>query len=165
MPGERIEYQFSETANLSNLGDYDISAWILDNPDQNVFNDSSAIAIEVIEGMSTLLPHTQNFNTFTNCNTQFACNVPCNVSNGYVNLENTKWDDINWRTHSGATPSSGFLNTGTTTGDFDLNGSGRYLYLESIEGCTFQVGKLVSPCMDVPDVGCCLLYTSPSPRD
>ena len=52
-------------------------------------------------------------------------------------------DDIDWRTNSGSTASSG---TGPSSG---TGGSGKYLYLEASGNCEFQEALLYTPCIDL----------------
>ncbi|MDA9774405.1 S8 family serine peptidase, partial [Saprospiraceae bacterium] len=151
-PGESIEYQFSELADISSVGNYSATAWVVDPEDQNLFNDSVSNSVEVLAGIANEIPHSQNFNSFSTCTSNWnICNQQCGLSNGYINLENDVKDDIDWRVRSGATPSRSFLETGTNS---DFSGIGSYIYLESIGGCTFKEGKLLSPCIDLTSESC-----------
>jgi len=86
----------------------------------------------------------ETFESSINCSTSSSqCNVSCYLENGWINESS---DDINWRVHSGETPSYGTGPT-TSTGDY----SGKYLYLEASSGCTDKKAILTSPCFDTSD--------------
>ena len=53
-------------------------------------------------------------------------------------------DDIDWRTNSGSTPSSGTGPTGDHTSGF-----AKYLYIEASGSCYGETAKLVTPCIDL----------------
>ena len=155
LPGESYRYKFEETIDISQLGDYLFAASIEVPLDGYRYNDNLSTNFEVTEGMSVGSPHLQNFNTFSTCELGLdSCAVDCDLSAGYMNLKNSKLDDIDWRVRKGSSPFFDFNESGTFVGDYDLNGEGNYLYLESYNGCTFKEGKLISPCIQLTDSGC-----------
>jgi hypothetical protein len=148
-PGANLDYVFNAKANLGTAGNYGIKVWAIFAGDQNEFNDTVDIVSKIISGsMITTFPYTENFESFLSCATSTDCEATnCVLSNGWNNIENSSGqDDIDWRTNSGSTASTG---TGPTI-DFDPgNVSGNYLYLESSGACNGKVAQLLSPCIDL----------------
>ena len=73
------------------------------------------------------------------------------LSRGWINFTNQVKDDIDWRTDDGGTSTT---NTGPTTDYDDGTAFGKYLYLESSQGCNFREGILYSPCIDLTSASC-----------
>ena len=148
-PGASLDFVFNAKANLGTAGNYNIKVWAIFAGDQNEYNDTVDIVTKVISGsMISTFPYTENFESFLSCATTTDCEATnCVLSNGWNNIENSSGqDDIDWRTNSGSTPSTG---TGPTT-DFDPgNGIGNYLYLEPSGDCNGKVAQLLSPCVDL----------------
>jgi len=86
-----------------------------------------------------------NFDNLTKCSTASDCEKTiCNLSAHWKNRSNGQADDVDWRVHQGATPSS---DTGPIC-DFNKSASGgRYIYLEASGGCGGSEAILESTCM------------------
>ena len=113
-------------------------------------NDTIVDTVFVTIGTSAPLQFSENFDGFINCPTNWGCaSITCSLSQGWDNVQNTTvGDDIDWRTHSGAT------GTGSTGPSADhTSGNGKYLYLEGSgnggSGCQNSTGLLYSPCIDL----------------
>ena len=115
--------------------------------DQNAANNSLSRTLDVAASTTiSSFPYIQNFDAFTTCaNTNNCGGTTCTLTGNWINPTNGSIDDIDWRTYSGSTPSSG---TGPSS---DVSGSGKYLYLETSQGtpCIGQEAVLFSPCFDL----------------
>lgn len=121
-----------------------LSVWAALNGDLNSYNDSTATVLNYLNSSLVSLPVQESFDNFFNCTTASNCAAgQCALSNGFRNASNGSEDDIDWRTNSGGTPSSG---TGPSSG---FGNAGKYLYLEASGSCTFQDAVLTSPCIDL----------------
>lgn len=89
-----------------------------------------------------------NFDNLPNCSVETDCGkTSCTISDFWRNLTNGVDDQIDWRVHSGPTPSP---NTGPL-GDYNSpNGAGRYIYLEASGDCYDKTGILESTCIALP---------------
>ena len=121
-----------------------LKIWSELSGDQNSLNDTVVQSINYYNSSLYGLPFTQNFDSFSNCGTNTNCGgTVCNLGGDFINLTNGSDDDIDWRTNSGSTASSG---TGPSSG---TGGSGKYLYLEASGNCEFQEALLYTPCIDL----------------
>lgn len=61
--GESLEYTFTQTANFTQVGAYDLDVWVNTNSDVNVSNDSVIGEVRAIQldNASIQLPYTENF--------------------------------------------------------------------------------------------------------
>lgn len=144
-----LQATLNPTLNLG-VGAHLIEAWVELAGDPNPNNDTLMDSVTVYSSSAISLAYTQNFDAFSTCNTAWGCeSITCNLSQGWYNLPNVPGgDDIDWRTHTGATGSgsTGPSNDHTT-------GSGNYLYLEGSgnggSGCQNSEARLFSPCIDL----------------
>lgn len=144
--GGLIDFTFSSTINASSLGNKTIKVWQSIQDDGNRFNDTSVVSFDVISGgTSKSLPFVENFDQWAPCSTTSDCGATtCALPNDWNNLSNGVYDDIDFRTNQGSTPSNG-----TGPGSDHTSGTGRYLYLEASGGCNFQWAELMTPCIDL----------------
>lgn len=146
LPFDRAEYVFTNPLNLGNPGQYAVKAFTGNSGDANPFNDTLEANVEVFAGTTVTLPYAEDFETFSTCSDQPNCSFTnCGLANGHHNSSNNVIDDIDWRTHSGTTPSSG------TGPDMDHNpgtSSGKYVYLESTS-CQDRNSYFITPCIDL----------------
>lgn len=148
-PGASIDHVFGTTANLSAAGNYIIKVWAVWASDENRFNDTVAIVTQMIAGnIISTFPYHENFESFAACETTTNCELTnCTLGNGWNNIDNLSGkDDIDWRTNSGATPSS---DTGPSSDFNPGTGNGNYLYIEPSGDCTGKLAQLLSPCIDL----------------
>lgn len=146
--GASLDFTFPTTVNASSLGTYTVKVWSNAMNDGNIYNDTSEVTFTVASGgTAKTAPYTQNFDGFSNCPTTTDCGATvCGLFDDWNNLSNGTFDDIDFRTNSGSTPSSG---TGPSNDNTLGTSAGKYLYLEASGGCNFQEALLVSPCIDL----------------
>lgn len=147
--GDSIFYTFSNPIDYTALPQNStIRLWHNVAGDQNKNNDTLFFGLDVYSGTSVTPLYTQDFENFSQCGTQTNCEATiCNLQDGWINLENTVEDDIDWRVDNGGTQSG---NTGPDTDHNPGNTGGNYLYLEASGGCTFQTATMLSPCIQIP---------------
>ena len=141
-------FTFNTTVNASSTGSYSIKIWTESLVDQNRWNDTLISLFNIVQSDSTYsLPYSQDFDSFSNCGTSTNCaSTVCNLSGHMTNFINGIEDDIDWRTNSGGTPSSG---TGPSSGHTGgVSGTDRYLYLEA-SNCYENMAILTTPCIDM----------------
>ena len=140
-------FTFSATVNAGTLGSYSVKVWAESLIDQNRWNDTLISLFEIVQSDSTYaMPYNQNFDNFSTCGTSNNCaGTICNLSGHMTNWTNGIQDDIDWRTNSGGTPSSG---TGPSSGHTGGPGSDKYLYLEA-SSCYENTAILTTPCIDM----------------
>ncbi len=146
--GAVTNFTFSNTINASSLGSKTVKVWQSIKDDAYRFNDTSEVSFDVISsGMSQSLPFIENFDSWPNCSTSSDCEqTVCALPNDWSNLDNGVYDDIDFRTDNGGTPSSG---TGPSVDHTTGSNLGNYLYLEASGGCTFKEAQLMTPCIDL----------------
>ncbi len=144
LPG--LTYQHTFTTNISLMaGNNTFDVWVDYGPDQNGYNDTLHNDFNVITGVTKTLPFFDDFESFANCGTSNDCGgTVCSLNNGWINVSNGQYDDIDWRTDNFGTPSN---NTGPSSDHNPGNTSGKYLYLEASNGCDSSVATLLSPCI------------------
>ncbi len=148
-PGDTIIYHFNARLTLLNNVNLSYQFWISANPDNNPFNDTLNINTRYVNTNSSVLtvPHFEDFESFSICSDNADCGgTQCNLSQGWYNYQNFLSDDIDFRTHSGPTFSSG------TGPNFDHNpgtSNGKYIYLESSGGCDSASAMVLTPCLDL----------------
>ncbi|MDB9963730.1 S8 family serine peptidase [Vicingaceae bacterium] len=114
--------------------------------DQNPDNDSLGLDLTVL-GTTFTLPYTEDFESNLNCATASNCGTTiCNLNGGWFNGLNGVDDDFDLRVDFGGTPSN---NTGPSIDHNPGTGTGRYLYSEASNGCTFSDAVTISPCFDL----------------
>jgi PKD repeat protein len=142
LPGQSKNLTIAGTLAL-NPGSNVLKSWVTLVNDQNVYNDTLESIIQVYTGTTAALPFSQSFEGQTNCPTTTDCGTTvCALTGGWRNASNGTEDNIDFRTYSGSTPSSG-------TGPSAAAAGTRYLYLEASGSCTFQEAKLYSPCFNL----------------
>ncbi len=143
-PGGSVNHVFNGSLNLSSPGIVNLKVWVDMPSDQNAFNDTIDLDLEVYSSTLVSLPYTQNFDGFVTCATSIDCGATiCNLNSGWRNFNSTISDAHDWRTHSGSTSSS------TTGPTGDHTGGGNYLYTEASGGCNFVTAIMASPCIDL----------------
>ena len=145
-PSATVSYTFSSNANLSSLGTYTIKAWAKYNSDPIQTNDTVIGRVQVIAGNVKSLPLVEDFETFSQCNVSNNCQTICNLMNDFVNESNSISDQHDWRTNSGAPPTSG---TGPQLDFSPGSVNGKYVYLESTGPCTSLTAHMLSPCVNL----------------
>ncbi len=155
--GASLSYTFpGSSLTLAPNTPYDMDLWVNYGADQNAYNDTISSEIFVENSFSAkTLPYFNDFEGFNNCNTTPDCGgTTCPLGDGWINVDNGPYDDIDFRTNDGTSPSQQTgpfedHNPGTTTGN--------YLYLEASNGCDSSEAILLSPCLFVDTAA-----TSPS---
>jgi hypothetical protein len=144
-PSETKIYEFVNTMNIPS-GIHNIEVMV-DSSDLNVYNDTASSRFQLYANSVTVTaPYTQNFDNFSNCTTTSNCEQGvCQLTQGWMNLTNTIWDEFDFRTNSGSTPSN---NTGPSTDHTTGTTSGKYLYLET-SSCFEKTADMFSPCIDL----------------
>jgi hypothetical protein len=146
-PGGSAAYTFTAPSDLSAANIYTITTWASYSSDGNTYNDSSSIVIPVMSGTPELLPWGESFESFTLCSTTGGCETEiCPFTNGLANEMNGNGDDIDWRTNDGDTPSS---STGPSVDHTLGTAAGKYVYLETSNGCDNKVAEFITPCIDL----------------
>lgn len=145
--GGSMDYAFSTNAGITGGSNYYIDIWVSLPSDQNKYNDSISEVVILLPGTAITPPYSQDFEAFNTCATTSNCSQgECQLTGGWENAENIEIDDIDWRVHSGSTPSSG------TGPDMDANPGttfGKYLYTEASGNCDSSEALLMSPCIDL----------------
>ena len=146
-PGDSVDFTFVQTLNIPTVSTvHNLSVW-KNGVDDNPINDTVHNPFRVYTGASESLPYSQDFESFNTCNTTNDCGgTNCYLGNGWTNAGNGSGDDIDFRTNSGATPSSG---TGPNVDHSEGTAQGKYLYLEASGACEFMQADLYSPCFDL----------------
>ncbi len=145
--GADYELTFATPPNFT-LGLNNLEVWTAFPSDSDLTNDTIAATVKVYSSTSSNPNISENFDTFSTCSTAWDCElVSCAMQNGWYNPPNGQADDIDWRTHSGAT---GTANTGPSTDH--TSGTGNYLYLETSGPCVYSTARLHSPCFDLAGI-------------
>lgn len=144
-PGYTEIYSFSQTADLSATGTYNISTWVDYPSDANSGNDQNNVVVQVVASSIKAIPFTDDLESYTSCSTS-GCATACNTLGDWTNESNGTVDDIDWRADKGGTSSG---STGPEVDHTLGTSNGEYLYLEATS-CTLQTALLVSPCIDIP---------------
>jgi PKD repeat protein len=140
-------FTFATQATLNIPGNNSLVAWTDFPGDMNVYNDTLSHSTNIIGGAALAIPVIEDFQSFSNCAVTTDCGATiCNLSNGWLNAANGSEDNIDWRTHNGATASTG---TGPTVDHTLGTTAGKYIYLEASGNCNNQLAILTSPCMDL----------------
>ncbi len=146
-PGDSVGFTFVQTINIPIVPTtHNLSVW-KNTIDDNPLNDTVHNPFRVYTGAGESLPYAQDFESFNTCSTNNDCGgTNCFLGNGWTNTGNGAGDDIDFRTNSGATPSSG---TGPNSDHSQGTSQGKYLYLEASGACEFRQADLYSPCFDL----------------
>ncbi|MEL6653744.1 MAG: PKD domain-containing protein, partial [Bacteroidota bacterium] len=145
--GDQQAKTFSNLIDVNTPGVYELKVWTAQVGDQNVGNDTIIKRIEVPSSTTVGLPFKEDFESFSTCSTLPNCeSTVCSLSNGFINLDNTFADEIDWRINQAST------STGQTGPTFDHKpgtNDGKYAYLESSGGCQGNTAILWTPCIDL----------------
>jgi hypothetical protein len=143
-------YKFSQPLIFATPGSYTIKAWVQHPTDITTGNDTLTWQKDIFNPTVITLPYTENFETFTSCDTTANCSSTiCAMSLGWNNGRNATDDDIDWRINSGPTPTASQAGTTGPMMDFDPGlSTGQYAYLESTL-CDGKQGDLITPCIDL----------------
>jgi hypothetical protein len=146
-PDSTLDFMFNETIDLSDTGSHVLKTWVEYPPDLNPGNDTLTIPIKVIEGSSLPIGSVQTFDNWLKCLSAPICeNYACALEEGWFNLANGTYDQHDWRTFSGNTPTAG------TGPDFDHTtgtAAGKYLYIEPSLYCLNKMATVSVPCLDL----------------
>ncbi|MDX5447168.1 MAG: PKD domain-containing protein, partial [Bacteroidota bacterium] len=148
-PGDTIssksfkDYTFTNTLSVSNNTTYTIEAWVNFSNDGNYLNDTVVSTFRLESGTAVSIPFIETFDNWTTCATGTNCATVCSPGAGWKQQDNGVFDDMDFRTNNGGTPSSG---TGPSAGN---GGSGNYLYTEASGACTEQLVILNTPCINL----------------
>lgn len=136
--------------NLSS-GNHLFKVWTYLNTDVMTCNDSNSSMIHVRDNIQ-LTSLNQNFESFSNCQTTSNCGLSnCQIPVDFYNEKNGGVDDIDWRIHSGKTPSGASLNTGPSIDANPSTSTGKYAYLEATN-CFNKSASLTSYCLDITGI-------------
>ncbi|MBA3898694.1 MAG: S8 family serine peptidase [Bacteroidetes bacterium] len=145
-PGESTTYTFNMTVDLTTSGGFNLKAWPSLANDKNPYNDTVASSVRFVIGIQRILPWFEDFEKFSLCTTMEGCeSINCQTGNGWLKEPNNLYDDIDWRTNRGATPSGG---TGPSMDYAPGTENGRYIYLQSRD-CFNKTGIIISPCIEI----------------
>ena len=147
---QTMNYTFLATVNYAVPGTYNLKAWTSLMGDLLASNDTLSVATIVSAAIIANVPFIKDFESETTCPTTTNCGATvCPLMDGWVNETNGVIDSIDFRVNIGGTPTN---NTGP---DFDhtlATPQGKYIYLEASQ-CFGQLAELVSPCIDLTNVG------------
>ncbi|MFN4298127.1 MAG: S8 family serine peptidase [Thermaurantimonas sp.] len=142
--GNMINYTFTKQFLMPNQPLITFKVVIKGSGDQNAINDTLTFVSGVYNASSVTIPFTTNFDSNPLCSDSADCEqTVCSIAS-WANLQNGIQDNIDWRVHTGPTQTAG---TGPS-GDYNLNGQGRYIYLEATS-CSNQTANLASNCFTV----------------
>ncbi len=145
-----ITHTFTQPLVFTMPGTYTIQAWVDNIQDMIPVNDTITWKKEIVQPPLVSLPLYEDFETFIPCDTSANCQTEvCQLNTGWRNEVNGTDDDIDWRIHSGPTPSGSM--SGTTGPVTDLNPgtvTGQYAYLEAGD-CYAKTASIISPCLDL----------------
>lgn len=151
IPGQfQVTHTFSMPVVFHAPGVYTIKIWLENSQDTNPANDTIELTKHIVQPPLFTLPFREDFETFVTCDTSASCELEhCVLNTGWLNELNGVDDDIDWRIHSGPTPTQ--ATSGTTGPVTDWNpgtATGQYAYLEAGD-CYGKTAGLVFPCVDL----------------
>ncbi len=150
LPGIPQIYTFNNTFSVSGAGSYPVLVYAEMPTDQNKYNDTLRHTFRVYTSSVQPLPYTESFSTFNNCATTSNCEqTSCSLQNGWQNAINLTEDDVDFRTYSGSTPTTG---TGPSADHTTATPAGKYVYLESSGTCTLKEAQLMTPCFNLTGI-------------
>ncbi|MCB0794656.1 MAG: M36 family metallopeptidase, partial [Flavobacteriales bacterium] len=148
--GGATQLSFSVPLTISGAGIHNLEVWTELAGDQDLSNDTLAVQLELLAGSVLTTPFQEDLESASSCSTASNCGATsCPLPNGWLNLANGVYDDIDWRVDAGGTPSSG---TGPSVDLLPGTSGGQYIYLEASGGCTGREAVLLSPCLDLSGV-------------
>lgn len=148
-PGVIQEFTFSQTEDYSATAIFITNVWVDLASDSNPYNDSLTVNSRGWNVSSVGFPVFQNFENETPCSSTATCTANCVISSEWLNEQNNVFDNIDWRIHSGPTPT---IQTGPSMDANPGTAEGKYAYVEATD-CFQRSAHLLSPCIDVPSSG------------
>jgi hypothetical protein len=146
-PDSIANYTFAEKIDISEIGSYILKTWVDYPPDPNPGNDTLQIPIEVIEGSTISIGNVQTFDNWLKCSSAPICEAySCALEEGWFNLANEIYDQHDWRTFKGSTPTT---ETGPESDHTTGTASGIYLYIEPSTLCLNKLASVSMPCIDL----------------
>jgi hypothetical protein len=146
-PDSTLHYSFAEKIDISEIGSYILKAWVDYPPDQNPGNDTLQIPIEVVEGNTISIGNVQTFDNWIKCASAPICEAySCALEDGWLNMSNEIYDQHDWRTFKGNTPTT---DTGPESDHTTGTSSGNYLYVEPSTLCFNKLASVIPPCIDL----------------
>ncbi len=149
LPDSTLLFSFEQTIGISDIGTYNLAAWVDYAPDQNPDNDMINVALELIEGSLIAPGNVQTVENFTNCIPAPICELNnCDLADGWINLTNNENDNIDWLTWHGSTNT---FNTGPGSDHTTGTSDGKYLYIEPSVICFNKKAILSAPAIDLTE--------------
>ncbi len=146
-PDSILRFTFAQPVSLAGSGTRTLQTWVSVTGDSNRSNDTLTMPVEMTEGTIMAAGMVQSFESWTKCLSAPICELySCTLEDGWYNLTNGIQDQHDWRTFSGATPTSG---TGPTADHTLGTASGKYLYIEPSVQCLSKAAMLLTPCLDL----------------
>ncbi len=147
LPDSTITVLFPDMMNLTAPGEHILKAWVTYPPDQNPQNDTLVVPMTVTGGVSLPAGELETFDDWIRCLSVPACELySCLLDSGWYNLANGVYDEHDWRTFSGPTPTSG---TGPDADHTTGTSAGKYLYVEPSHTCFVKKASVTTPCVDL----------------
>ncbi len=132
-PDSTARYPFAEKIDISVPGSHILKVWVKYPSDSNPGNDTLRMPMEVIQGSTMSIGSIQTFENWTKCLSAPICELySCHLEEGWFNLANEIYDQHDWRTYSGSTPTSG---TGPSSDHTTGTASGKYHHMEPSAYC------------------------------
>lgn len=146
-PDEETLFTFSQKTDLSQSSSLILKTWVTVSGDDQPQNDTLTYPLVVSDG--TTLPNgsTETFESWAKCSSAPVCElIACDLEGGWINLANGVYDQHDWRTFSGNTPTAG---SGPGTDHTTGTSSGKYLYIEPTQTCLNRSASILTPCIDL----------------
>lgn len=145
-----VNYTFAQPISFTTTGINIVKVWAKHAQDMTPANDTITIVKNIASPAVKALPVSENFETFTACDTSANCDVEvCVLGADWINEKNGVDDDIDWRINAGPTPSRDQTSNTGPTMDYDPGTAvGQYTYLEAND-CFAKTAGMVSPCIDL----------------
>lgn len=146
-PDSILRFTFAQPVSLAGSGTRTLQTWVSAGGDSNHSNDTLTLPVEMTEGSIMAAGTVQSFESWTKCLSAPICELySCNLQDGWYNLTNGVQDQHDWRTFSGATPTSG---TGPLADHTLGTANGKYLYIEPSVQCLSKEAILLTPILDL----------------
>ena len=127
-----------------------IKCYIMSIADQNAYNDSADIRVNLVSGAIKNAPWDEDFEDFLNCSIDNDCgNTICPLFNDWIQDQTYTIDDHDWRTDNGGTASG---QTGPEIDHNPGNATGNYMYLEASVNCDGKRAQMMTPCLDLTEM-------------
>lgn len=146
-PDAEILFTFTQKINLTPSTSSLLKTWVSVSGDDQPQNDTLTYPLMVSDG--TTLPNgsVETFESWTKCSSAPVCDlIACDLEGGWINLTNGVYDQHDWRTFSGNTPTAG---SGPGTDHTTGTSNGKYLYIEPTQTCLNRTASILTPCLDL----------------